>query len=84
MSPRGPSQPSHPTSHTHPAASGAAKRAKELRDRESYLKNMWYAAGEQPFPPVDWGGVGGRRQGVGARLGWKVEEGLQTMGPASP
>ncbi|PSC71770.1 zeaxanthin epoxidase [Micractinium conductrix] len=25
-------------------ASGAAKRAKELRDRESYLKNMWYAA----------------------------------------
>ena len=35
------------------AASGAAKRAKELRDRASYLKNMWYAAGGQPFDHFD-------------------------------
>lgn len=29
-----------------PSAASIAKRSKELRDREGYLKNMWYAAGE--------------------------------------
>ena len=30
-----------------PAAAFVSKRTKELQDREGYLKNMWYAAGER-------------------------------------
>ena len=33
-----------------PLAAAIAKRLKELRDREGYLKNMWYAAGGHPQP----------------------------------
>ena len=42
--PRKPPSPKKPDDKENPHAAQHAKRAKELRTREGYLKNVWYAA----------------------------------------